>query len=155
MEAAFAAGKVDLSIVGDWVDAQIALGLLAQRLTPPNYGVEDEFFTPGQPIPSATRRNRRSKQSGRRRWRGSRGRGTGGSVEEGRSRYFGVMGFVTHTVTHTVAHSDRILVGFLFKGRLDACFLGRHSKSSHQVQNREKMARNFVFLIWYYNFSFR
>ena len=61
MEAAFVAGKVDLSIVGNWEDAQIALGLLAQRLTPPDYGVEDEFFTLGQPISSATRKKRKEK----------------------------------------------------------------------------------------------
>jgi len=31
MEAVFAAEKVDLSIMDDWKDVQIALGLLAQR----------------------------------------------------------------------------------------------------------------------------
>jgi hypothetical protein len=35
MEQAFAADKVDISILGDWEDAQIALGLLDKRLTPP------------------------------------------------------------------------------------------------------------------------
>jgi hypothetical protein len=35
MERAFAADKVDISILGDWEDAQIALGLLDKRLTPP------------------------------------------------------------------------------------------------------------------------
>ena len=59
MEMAFVAEKVDLSIVGDWEDAQIALGLLAQRLTPSDYGVEDEFITPGQPISSATKKKQK------------------------------------------------------------------------------------------------
>jgi hypothetical protein len=35
MEQAFAAGKVDLLIQGDWEDIQIRLGLLDERLTPP------------------------------------------------------------------------------------------------------------------------
>jgi len=38
MEQAFAADHVDWSIAGDWEDVQIALGLLAERITPkPNY----------------------------------------------------------------------------------------------------------------------
>lgn len=38
MEQAFAAEAVELSIVGDWEDVQIELGLLERRLTPsPNY----------------------------------------------------------------------------------------------------------------------
>jgi hypothetical protein len=35
IERAFAADDVDLMVVGDWEDAQIALGLLTERLTPP------------------------------------------------------------------------------------------------------------------------
>ena len=35
MENAYAAGSVDISIVGDWEDAQIELGLLDERQTPP------------------------------------------------------------------------------------------------------------------------
>jgi hypothetical protein len=35
MEQAFAADTVDISVLGDWEDAQIALGLLDKRLTPP------------------------------------------------------------------------------------------------------------------------
>jgi hypothetical protein len=35
MERAFAADSVDISILGDWEDAQIALGLLDRRQTPP------------------------------------------------------------------------------------------------------------------------
>lgn len=34
MEAAFAADQVDLSILGDWEDAQVEMGLLEERLTP-------------------------------------------------------------------------------------------------------------------------
>jgi hypothetical protein len=38
MEEAFAANHVDISIVGDWEDVQIELGLLSGRLTTkPNY----------------------------------------------------------------------------------------------------------------------
>ncbi|HEX6374006.1 MAG TPA: hypothetical protein VF006_34070 [Longimicrobium sp.] len=35
MEAAFAAKAVDLEVNGDWEDAQVDLGLLTERLTPP------------------------------------------------------------------------------------------------------------------------
>lgn len=35
MERAFAADAVDSSVVGDWEDVQIALGLLDERITPP------------------------------------------------------------------------------------------------------------------------
>lgn len=35
MEAAFAAGAVDLSVNGDWEDVRIDLGLLDERITPP------------------------------------------------------------------------------------------------------------------------
>ncbi|HEX5870080.1 MAG TPA: hypothetical protein VFY65_06685 [Longimicrobium sp.] len=39
MEAAFAAKAVDLAVNGDWEDAQVDLGLLTERLTPPpGYG---------------------------------------------------------------------------------------------------------------------
>lgn len=38
IERAFAADRVDLSVTGDWEDAQVELGLLAARATPrPNY----------------------------------------------------------------------------------------------------------------------
>lgn len=38
IERAYAAGKVDISFMGDWEDAQIKLGLLTERLTPkPDY----------------------------------------------------------------------------------------------------------------------
>jgi hypothetical protein len=38
MEQAFAANKVDHTVVGDWEDAQVDLGLLKERITPkPNY----------------------------------------------------------------------------------------------------------------------
>lgn len=41
MEAAFAAGAVDEGIVGDWEEAQIALGLLDHRVTPrPRFNVD-------------------------------------------------------------------------------------------------------------------
>jgi hypothetical protein len=38
IEGAFAADGVDLSILGDWEEAQILLGLLEKRVTPkPNF----------------------------------------------------------------------------------------------------------------------
>lgn len=38
IEAAYAAGQVDLMVLGDWEDAQVYLGLLSERQTPaPNY----------------------------------------------------------------------------------------------------------------------
>jgi len=57
MEAAFAAGAVDLFINGDWEDVRVTLGLLQRRLTPPTewspleYG-EDEAPPPGR-VPHA------------------------------------------------------------------------------------------------------
>lgn len=39
MEQAFQADQVDTSILGDWEDVQIALGLLEKRLTPPPHYV--------------------------------------------------------------------------------------------------------------------
>jgi HEAT repeat protein len=48
IEQAFAAGTVDLSVLGDWEEAQILLGLLEERVTPaPNF-FEMEFG----PLPS-------------------------------------------------------------------------------------------------------
>ena len=39
MEAAFKSNKVELSILGDWEEVQIRLGLLSERITPPpRYG---------------------------------------------------------------------------------------------------------------------
>lgn len=35
MEAAFAAGAVELDVNGDWEDVQVDLGLLTERTTPP------------------------------------------------------------------------------------------------------------------------
>jgi hypothetical protein len=35
MEAAFAAGAVDLEVNGDWEDVQVDLGLIEERITPP------------------------------------------------------------------------------------------------------------------------
>jgi len=43
MEAAFAAGAVDVAVSGDWEDVQIDLGLLEERLTPPTPG---SYFDP-------------------------------------------------------------------------------------------------------------
>jgi hypothetical protein len=38
MEAAFAAGAVDLGVMGDWEDVQVEMGLLEERTTPPPTG---------------------------------------------------------------------------------------------------------------------
>ena len=47
MEAAFAAEDVDLSVMGDWEEVQIRLGLLTERITPPpRYGWLGEDFSP-------------------------------------------------------------------------------------------------------------
>ena len=49
IEAAFNADNVDLSVLGDWEEAQIELGLLTERLTsPPQYG-----WIPEEHIPMA------------------------------------------------------------------------------------------------------
>jgi hypothetical protein len=45
MEKAFAAKRVDISIVGDWEDAQIQLGLLDERQTPAPYYVHLPGFS--------------------------------------------------------------------------------------------------------------
>jgi Protein of unknown function (DUF1186) len=44
MERAFAADRVDLSILGDWEDAQVSLGLKATRETPRPYGPFFQMF---------------------------------------------------------------------------------------------------------------
>ena len=47
IEQAFAAKRVDISILGDWEDTQIELGLLTKRLTPkPNYHLWDRVLGP-------------------------------------------------------------------------------------------------------------
>ena len=49
MERAFEARQVDLSLIGDWEDAQVELGLLARRLAPRrNYVLENLFGQSGE-----------------------------------------------------------------------------------------------------------
>lgn len=58
MEAAFAAGRVDLTVNGDWEDARIALGLLAARITPPTPWspvFDDEEPVTGRVLPASNR----------------------------------------------------------------------------------------------------
>ncbi|HST57478.1 MAG TPA: hypothetical protein VLK84_02245, partial [Longimicrobium sp.] len=43
MEAAIAAQRVDTTVTGDWEDVQVALGLLAERITPLPVPEEPEF----------------------------------------------------------------------------------------------------------------
>jgi hypothetical protein len=65
MEKAFDAARVDISILGDWEDAQIALGLLEERLTPaPQYVWFPELLPavprlPSQPTDKEQRRQDR------------------------------------------------------------------------------------------------
>jgi hypothetical protein len=54
MERAFAADRVDLSILGDWEDAQVGLGLKATRETPRTYG--PFFRIPDSPERDESRR---------------------------------------------------------------------------------------------------
>jgi hypothetical protein len=52
MEAAFAAGLVDISIAGDWEDMQIELGLLVERTTPrPRFYFEKRPASPIRSLP--------------------------------------------------------------------------------------------------------
>ncbi|MBW3571820.1 MAG: PBS lyase [Gemmatimonadetes bacterium] len=64
MEAAFAARAVDLSINGDWEDAQVDLGLLAERRTPPP-GVGSRSAAPG--AAAQARQRRKAEKQARRR----------------------------------------------------------------------------------------
>lgn len=76
IEAAYAAGAVDLAVHGDWEDVQVDLGLLDERVTPPTPG---SYFDPDadhaprparQPSPnaaaSAKARRKAEKQSRKR-----------------------------------------------------------------------------------------
>ncbi len=49
MEQAFAAGRVDLFVGGDWEDTQVELGLKRERTTPPDY---DDMFGFLKPKPT-------------------------------------------------------------------------------------------------------
>jgi HEAT repeat protein len=79
IEQAFAAGKVDLSVLGDWEEAQILLGLLEERLTPaPNFlalewGAQPFLREPriGKP---ATRKASKQKKAKRKQAKASRRR---------------------------------------------------------------------------------
>lgn len=56
MESAFNAGDVDLSVLGDWEEVQIELGLLKERLTPlPEYDwIPDEYIPMAKMMRSGT-----------------------------------------------------------------------------------------------------
>jgi hypothetical protein len=63
MESAFAAACVDISILGDWEDAQIKLGLLEERPTPaPQYVWLPEPLAAGTRQPSQPTDRERWKQ---------------------------------------------------------------------------------------------
>lgn len=53
MEAAFAAGAVDLSVIGDWEDVQVELGMIPERRTPPPRESLVEAFREGATRPPA------------------------------------------------------------------------------------------------------
>jgi hypothetical protein len=59
---AFAADRVDLAVTGDWEDAQVELGLLPARLTPPrrypSFLFEPVQREPSMPRPGAARERR-------------------------------------------------------------------------------------------------
>jgi hypothetical protein len=66
MEAAFAAGAVDLTVVGDWEDVQVHLGLLEARITPPTPWSplgpdEDDAPVSGRVPDDGTRANARAR----------------------------------------------------------------------------------------------
>ncbi|MEA3345309.1 MAG: SEC-C domain-containing protein [Chloroflexota bacterium] len=46
MERAFNADCVDLSVEGDWQDVQVRLGLIHERISPPEYDFLEEIFGP-------------------------------------------------------------------------------------------------------------
>jgi hypothetical protein len=63
MEQAFAEARVDISVAGDWEDAQLALGLIDQRRTPqPNYMEEEGLFVSGAPTAPQQPRDRQAEQ---------------------------------------------------------------------------------------------
>lgn len=66
MEQAFAADAVDMTIMGDWEDVQLELGLLQQRLTPRpnyyNYGLPSYRESPSHPGKTATAKAKKVKR---------------------------------------------------------------------------------------------
>ena len=72
MERAFAADSVDISIMGDWEDVQIELGLLDERQTPkPHYVSLPGWLPPTPPPPAeatAQQQWKEERKVERRRW---------------------------------------------------------------------------------------
>lgn len=66
MEQAFAADAVDMTVMGDWEDVQLELGLLQQRLTPRpnyyNYGLPSYRESPSHPGKTATAKAKKVKR---------------------------------------------------------------------------------------------
>lgn len=58
MERAFAANQVDLSVMGDWEDAQIGLGLKTNREKPRQ---KDKRWRPDIPAPTSPKKKKRKK----------------------------------------------------------------------------------------------
>lgn len=72
MEAAFAAEAVDLSVMGDWEDVQVEMGLIPERTTPPRGGWFEEArragaVTPPADAASKARARRRAEKQARKR----------------------------------------------------------------------------------------
>jgi hypothetical protein len=76
MEKAYAAGSVDIAIVGDWEDAQIQLGLLDERQTPPpqyvHLPVPLPLPTPPRPTETTAEEEWKEERKAERRRRGER-----------------------------------------------------------------------------------
>lgn len=65
IEAAFAAGAVDVKVNGDWEDARVGLGLLDARITPPTAWspiFDDEEPVSGRVLPASSSQAARTKQ---------------------------------------------------------------------------------------------
>jgi len=67
MEAAFAAGAVDLAVNGDWEDAQVDLGLLQERTTPPPGYADPRAQEAARRAAAQARQRRKAEKQARRR----------------------------------------------------------------------------------------
>jgi hypothetical protein len=67
MEAAFNARAVDLGVNGDWEDAQVDLGLLAERRTPPPAFMASASRTPPSDAAARAKQRRKAEKEARKR----------------------------------------------------------------------------------------
>ena len=70
MEAAFAAGAVDVFICGDWEDVQVDLGLLPDRLTPPPRASDARAQEAARRTAARAKQRRKTEKHARKRNRG-------------------------------------------------------------------------------------